>query len=930
MRTAFVLRRLLRSVRATTPTSGSEPNVGAKAVREANAMAPPPVAAGVSLIALSCGFYMVCSIAMNLANKMLADLVHLPLTALAAQMVVAVLTLGPIALLPSHFPGMVYFGSWRDARRWALVVPPLFAASLSSSHLALSNASLGLTMILRFIGPLLTAVVEHAMGHYAHADRYVALSQLVSLAGVGLYISRVEVTRLGLTYGLLNLLFTMAEQLATRQLLAITPVDVSFGGLLLLNNGIALPVVAALLYSYGEQDEWASRLVSLHATGDELLALGFLTLSCLGGLVIGWSAMNAQQHITATAMLVLSNVDKALIILGGMLLLDDAHGVLNLLGMGLALGGGVLFGSLRIARQPGPAGEGSGAEHESAVVKGASGEHSGGDSVGNGGGAASWLLRRSQQARDCVLRSGGIGRADPSFVGTRGAVTLSCGIYSLCNVGMNLVNKELTSFDLPLSVVVVQIIVAIAILLVLPLEHRFGSRGDVMRWACGVSLLWGAKMSTSMLAMQNASLGLLMVLRTAAPLITLFVEGCCCDRIPISWPAVLALLLIVLGVIVYVLDDVLLEPLKPLVAIGTLEAATPPLQGQQSGGSAIGAAVTFPSSIGGTRTMNLTAEGVTATATAVLPGLTHVASAAVEAVNSADPRYLINPLDVQGGQSVGEELRPQWLAHRLLGLFWVIADVALGVLARLLQRRMLSTHPVDISFAGMLLLNNGVALLPEAAMLFLSREPQQWAAQLRAHPADAVDWALLAMSCVLGLAIGWASINAQQHITATAMQAIGTFNRCAQALPHLIPTPPHRLELAATHSTLFSHLRLAIIFCGMLFLGERYSPTAASGLALALGGAIWFTMTPSMHPATTRAEQAGQPGNPKDVAAAGPNGHSGDTTLCAKADNGLPVAVHASEAENGINCQGSLRTACASRCHTSTGTAVPTGVTTLI
>lgn len=71
----------------------------------------------------------------------------------------------------------------------------------------------------------------------------------------------------------------------------------------------------------------------------------------------------------------------------------------------------------------------------------------------------------------------------------------------------------------------------------------------------------------------------------------------------------------------------------------------------------------------------------------------------------------------------------------------------------------------------------GVALLPEAAMLILSREPERWIERLQSHSVDAVDWAMLAMSCVLGLAIGWANINAQQHITATAMQAIGTFNR---------------------------------------------------------------------------------------------------------------------------------------------------------
>ena len=94
-------------------------------------------------------------------------------------------------------------------------------------------------------------------------------------------------------------------------------------------------------------------------------------------------------------------------------------------------------------------------------------------------------------------------------------VALACLLYMACSVGMNLVNKQLTSFELPISVVVVQMLVAVLLLLLMPLRHYFGSRSDVLRWACGVSLLWGVKMSTSMLAMQYAPLGLLMVTRAS-------------------------------------------------------------------------------------------------------------------------------------------------------------------------------------------------------------------------------------------------------------------------------------------------------------------------------------------------------------------------------------------------------------------------------
>ena len=315
------------------------------------------IAAPLGLVALSCGFYMACSIAMNLANKMLANLVALPLTVVACQMTFAVVVLGTAALSRTRCHGVVWFGSWADARRWGLTVPLLFAASLTTSHLAFNNAPIGLVMILRFAGPLFTAIYEHASGMDI-IDRWILLSLTLSLGGVGLYLSagplfaedcdeppskstlvipRVCDTNvtLGITYALLNLVFTMAEQIIQRQLLAINPVDASFCGLLLLNNGLALPAVAILLVATNEHHLWPARLASLQADDSAILALGFLCLSCLGGLVIGWSAINAQQHITATAMLVLSNVDKALILLGGMILLGDAHGPMNLLGIGL-------------------------------------------------------------------------------------------------------------------------------------------------------------------------------------------------------------------------------------------------------------------------------------------------------------------------------------------------------------------------------------------------------------------------------------------------------------------------------------------------------------------------------------------------------------------------------------------------------------------
>ena len=144
------------------------------------------------------------------------------------------------------------------------------------------------------------------------------------------------------------------------------------------------------------------------------------------------------------------------------------------------------------------------------------------------------------------------------------------------------------------------------------------------------------------------------------------------------------------------------------------------------------------------------------------------------------------------------------------GLFACFVDIFVGIIAALLQRRYIALYPVNISFGGMVLLQNVIGVLPDIALVFAIGEPRKWD-NLQGHPAG--DYLMFALSCVLGLTMGWASINAQQYVTATTMMVMGNANR------------------------------ILIILGGAIFVGEQYTWLGIFGIILAISGSIWYGYT---------------------------------------------------------------------------------------
>ena len=72
---------------------------------------------------VACGIYMVSSAGMSVFNKLAVKELPLPITLVVVQMI---FTIGSVATQRKS----VHIGSMRDAMRWGLTVPLLFAAML--------------------------------------------------------------------------------------------------------------------------------------------------------------------------------------------------------------------------------------------------------------------------------------------------------------------------------------------------------------------------------------------------------------------------------------------------------------------------------------------------------------------------------------------------------------------------------------------------------------------------------------------------------------------------------------------------------------------------------------------------------------------------------------------------------------------------------
>ena len=290
-----------------------------------------------SALITSCLFFMICSAGMMIFNKMVLRTVRLPITIVMVQMAFTVLVL---CVLPCG----LHFGSLSDVLRWSLSIPLLFTLMLASSMLALNHSSMGAIIVVRNVAPILTMVVERLWGEQIKVSLQIVGSLVYVLCGVALYTSAdIQFSMIGMAYMFGNMVSAVLERLLQRRMIAVQPIDVSKTGMMLLNNAVALVPMGLLLYAFGEHTRWHE--FRRFTSADWLL----LACSCLNAVGISWAGINAQAYVTATTFMVLSNLNKFVVIGFGIFVLHEAGTWQAICGCLIALSGGILYAKARSA-----------------------------------------------------------------------------------------------------------------------------------------------------------------------------------------------------------------------------------------------------------------------------------------------------------------------------------------------------------------------------------------------------------------------------------------------------------------------------------------------------------------------------------------------------------------------------------------------------
>ena len=72
-----------------------------------------------------------------------------------------------------------------------------------------------------------------------------------------------------------------------------------------------------------------------------------IVISCLNGLAISYAGLRVQQLVTATSFMVLTNVNKVLVVTFGVLVLGDPISATSGFGVCIAIGGGLWYAQER-------------------------------------------------------------------------------------------------------------------------------------------------------------------------------------------------------------------------------------------------------------------------------------------------------------------------------------------------------------------------------------------------------------------------------------------------------------------------------------------------------------------------------------------------------------------------------------------------------
>jgi hypothetical protein len=252
--------------------------------------------------------WMTCSIGMMVLNKRAIQAFPVPCTLVGIQFLFTALVVIVVAGKSIHI------GSRKDLIRWCRAIPFFTAGMILSSVLALKEAPLTLVITMRVLSPLMSLPIEMCFPNPIKLSGPMIISLVVSLIGMGIYISIMDFNEgnlAGIGWTLANNGFAVVDRLLQRLMLAKDqdPVDISTAGATLLNNTLGIiPLLCGGLLS-GEFSQVPEAVRSLDS-----VKLFWVLSSCFVGAGISYTGVWVTSLISATSFLVLINANKFFII----------------------------------------------------------------------------------------------------------------------------------------------------------------------------------------------------------------------------------------------------------------------------------------------------------------------------------------------------------------------------------------------------------------------------------------------------------------------------------------------------------------------------------------------------------------------------------------------------------------------------------------
>ena len=271
--------------------------------------------------------FSVCSISMNIANKIVAVKFQNPHQVVSLQLFVAASLLVPYVSLK---PG------WRT---WASTVPILFLVMLLTSYYALQRVSIGSFVITRNITPGITYLIE-----YLTSNMELSLYKMIMLFGLLMGVicyerDNVKYDGVGVIMLALNAFAGSVERVAQKWIMTQEWMECEAKTLSFINNAVSF----ILLFGYAMIFEPHKTRNMLNWKYKSSIDLCCLAISCFLGFLLSLTGLWLQKKTSATSFQVIGCLVKLIVILTGIVIFDESTTIIGTCGIMLSITCSLLF-----------------------------------------------------------------------------------------------------------------------------------------------------------------------------------------------------------------------------------------------------------------------------------------------------------------------------------------------------------------------------------------------------------------------------------------------------------------------------------------------------------------------------------------------------------------------------------------------------------